>query len=322
MAQQYDNITTREVIGMFFERLSQDVGAAWIPMVSMLFSSDQNSEKYPWLGMVPMMREWIAGRHAKKLPEEIITIDNLHYEATLEFQLDDLRRDKTTQVQTRINDLADRANAHWAKLLSTLIVNGSAGTSGLSYDGQYFFDTDHVTGDSGTQSNDISIDISALPVTNAGSVTYPSAGEMSLSILQSIQTILGFKDDQGEPMNELASNFLVMVNTNHWSAAVAGLGNRNIDSGDANTLVSVQADGFNIDLAVNQRLVETDEFFTFNTDGSTSAFIRQEETDVKFKAKAEGSDFEFDNDAHQYGIDTHRNVGYGRWEKACMTTLV
>jgi len=318
----YKYITQREVIGMFFERLSQDVGVSWIPMISMLFNSDQDSEKYPWLGMVPMMREWIAGRHAKSLPEEIITIENLHFEATLEFLLKDIRRDKTTQVRTRINELADRANAHWAKLLSLLIVNGHTDTSGLAYDGQYFFDTDHETESSGAQSNDITVDISAIPVTNHGSTTAPSVGEMSSAIMTSIQQIIGFKDDQGEPMNELARKFNIMVPTNLWQSAAGALTNSNIDSGDSNTLIAVQADGFDISLSANTRLTATDTFFTFNADGSTSALIRQEETGVLLKAKADGSEYEFDNDAHQYGIDTWRNVGYGRWEKANRSQLI
>jgi hypothetical protein len=53
----------------------------------------------------------------------------------------------------------------------------------------------------------------------------------------------------------------------------------------------------------------TDKFVTLRTDGRLKAFIRQQETDVVMKAKAEGSEYEFDNDAHQYGVDTWRNVG-------------
>ena len=48
---------------------------------------------------------------------------------------------------------ADRTVSHWASLLSTLIVNGESATC---YDEQYFFDTDHSEGESGTQSNVIS----------------------------------------------------------------------------------------------------------------------------------------------------------------------
>lgn len=321
----YSNITSREVIGMFYERLAQDIGLGWVAAVSMLFQSDQDTEKYPWLGMVPMMREWIAGRHAKTLPEEVITIENLHYEATLEFALKDLRRDKTTQIQTRINELADRTQAHWAYLLSLLIQEGDGDTYGTAYDGQYFFDTDHVTGASGTQSNDISVDISTLPVTNSGSTSYPSVGEMSLSILKTIEQILSFKDDQGQPLNELARNFTVMVPVNLWSPAVAAVGNPMIDSGDANTLRAIQGsiENFMINVVPNTRLTaDNDVFYVFNSDGSTKALIRQEETEVDMKAKAEGSEYEFDNDAHQYGVDAWRNVGYGRWEKACRTYLI
>ena len=56
-------------------------------------------------------------------------------------------------------------------------------------------------------------------------------------------------------------------------------------------------------------------------DGDVKAFIRQEETAVQIKAKAEGSEYEFDHDAHQYGVDTWRNVGYGYWQQACQVTL-
>jgi phage major head subunit gpT-like protein len=42
---------------------------------------------------------------------------------------------------------------------------------------------------------------------------------------------------------------------------------------------------------------------------------------VQLKVKGSGSEYEFDNDAHQYGIDTWRNVGYGMWQNSCLVTL-
>src|ERR1051325_10023746 len=117
-------LSSRAIIGSFYARLEQNTGASWIPLVSMLFNSDQDSETYKWLGMSPQMREWIGGRNAKGFRENAITIPNLHYEATMEVLLREMRRDKTGQVMVRINELADRTLSHWAKLLSTLIVNG------------------------------------------------------------------------------------------------------------------------------------------------------------------------------------------------------
>lgn len=307
---------SRAIIGRFYKTLEQDPGMAWINDLSMYFASDQSSEEYRWLGQTPAMREWVGGRHAKGFRENGLTIVNKHYEATLEVPVRDLKRDKTGQVMTRIDELALRTNAHWASLLSTLLLNGE---SAVCYDGQYFFDTDHAEGNSGSQSNDLSIDISALPTTIHGSTTAPSVGEMALCIQQAIAAMYGFKDDQGEPMNENASRFLVKVPVSLYNVAHAAVALPFVDQGNSNPLPANRK--YAVDVAPNARLTWTDKFAVFRTDGSVKPFIRQEEEAVNLKAKAEGSEFEFDNDAHQYGVDTWRNVGYGYWQHGCLVTM-
>lgn len=308
-----ERLSSRAIIGQFYKRLEQNTGATWVGAVSSEFTSDQDSEEYAWLGMAPQMREWIGGRHAKGFRDNGITIKNKHYEGTLEVKVKDMRRDKSPQVMARINELADRTNSHWASLLSTLITNGE---STVCYDGQFFFDTDHSEGDSGTQSNDIAVDISTLPTQVQGTVTQPSVEEFQQSILQGVTQIHSFKDDQGEPMNEGASDFIVMVPT-----ALAFIA-RNALAMPRGTGVSEQmADDVTVRAAMNPRLTWTDKFAVFRGDGSVKPFIRQSETGVMLKAKAEGSEFEFDNDAHQYGVDAWRNVGYGYWQHACLVTM-
>lgn len=307
---------SRAIIGEFYKTLEQDTGAGWVKPLSMLFTSDQDSETYKWLGQSPAMREWVGGRHAKGFNENGLTITNLHYEATIEILVKEMRRDKTGQVMARIRDLAARTNSHWASLLSTLIING---TSTACYDGQFFFDTDHSEGDSGSQSNDITTDISALPAAVHGAaVTAPSVEEAQQSIMKSVSQILSFVDNQGEPMNEGASNFLVMVPTQLYITFAKAI---SLPTGTGVSEVNVPS-GFNIDVVMNQRLTGTDDFYTFRTDGNVSPFIRQQETGVQLKSKAEGSEFEFDNDAHQHGVDTWRNVGYGYWQHACYNKMV
>lgn len=308
------SLSSRAIIGEFYKTLQIDPGA-WAPLVSMLFNSDQDSEEYVWLGQSPAMREWVGGRHAKGFLENGITVKNKHYEATIEVLVREMRRDKTGQVMTRIRELAQRTNSHWASLLSTLIVNAE---STVCYDGQYFFDTDHSEGSSGTQSNDIQVDISALPVATNGTTTVPSVEEFQQAMLQGVTQIQTFVDDQGEPMNENAMNFLCMVPPSYGFTARNALAM----PANAGTTVMQPLGGFNIGLAVNPRLSTwTTKFALFRTDGSVKPFIRQQETGVMLKAKAEGSEYEFDNDAHQYGVDTWRNVGYGYWQHACLVTL-
>jgi phage major head subunit gpT-like protein len=313
-------LSSRAVIGMFYEELQAAMAASWVSRIGMHFNSDQDFETYPWLGQSPAMREWIGGRQAKGFIANSLIVRNKHFEATIQFLLKDLRRDKTGQVRVRISELAARAATHWASLLSTLIVNGPL-AAGVCYDGQYFFDTDHA--DPGadyvtSQSNAISVDISTLATQVHGAVATPAVEEMAQSILAGVSTIQGFLDDRGEPQNENSKNFIVMVPTSLNQVAVNALA-QPLMAGPA---VQTASPDLHIEVANNPRLnAWTDKFAVFCTDGRQKSFILQEETGVQVRAKAEGSEFEFDNDAHQYGIDSWRNVAYGQWRHAALVTM-
>lgn len=310
-------LTSRAIIGRFFQRLETTMEASWVGQVSMLFQSDQESETYKWLGMSPTMREWVSGRHAKGFRENGITIVNRKFEATMEVPVDWMRRDKTGQIMVRVDEMVDQTVKHWQSLLSTNILNAE---SAVCYDGQYFFDTDHSEGNSGSQSNDITVDISAVPAAVHGTTTAPSPEEIRAMILKAVETILGLKDDQGEPMNEMARSFLVMVPTGWFSTAAAAIRNPVVGGGDTNVMTNL--DGYNFSLAVNPRLTWTDKLSVFRTDGSVSPFIRQEEEGVTVQAVAEGSELEFQHDLHHYGVKAIRNTGYGYWQHACLVQAV
>lgn len=303
---------SRGIIGEYYATLEQGVGAAYVDPISNYFASNQEVETYKWLGMAPAMRQWVGGRQARGFRENGVDIRNLTFEATIEVLLDDLRRDKTGQIMVRIRELAQRTNAHWGKLLSDLIVNGA---SRVCYDGQFFFDTDHSEGDSGAQSNSISLDV----VTPAS----PTAGEMETAILKAVEQILGFIDDVGEPMNEEAARFLVMTPVPLMNAAAAALKNPIIiDGGQSRTNTIVNVGGFQFELAVTPRINALgNKFVVFRTDTETRALIRQEEEGVSLAAIAEGSELEFKENRHEYGVKAIRNVGYGYWQRACLASL-
>jgi len=314
-----DLITERQVIGEFYRALKQDEGAAWINDTSNYFTSDQAIEEYAWLGMSPMMREWVGGRQANGVKENSLQIRNVHYEATMEVLKRDLRRDKTGQLMVRIQEMARRANAHWAKLLTDLIVAGETATC---YDGAEFFATDHEEGDSGAQSNDIGADISGYAVATAGTITAPSPAEMQYVIAAGIKAIVGFLDDKGQPMNEDATSFLVMCPVALMNVVMQAI-QTPAQVAETQTALVAMKNKFRIDWAVNARLGSTwaSKIAVFRTDAAIKSMIRQEEMGVQLKVKGEGSEYEFDNDAHQYGIDTWRNVGYGYWQNACLVTM-
>ena len=310
-----DLISSRAIVGWYYQALESSQALGWQDAISNHFTSDMPMETYAMLGMPPVLREWIGGRQAKGFRDDPFQITNRHFEATIEVLLKDMRRDKTGQIKARIAEFTERSNSHFARLLSALIVNGA---SHVCYDGQFFFDTDHSEGDSGAQSNSISVDISTLPAITHGSTIAPSPEELQQAILNSITQMMMFVDDQGEPINENANEFLIMLPVSLSMAAQSALTMARVAA--ASTFA---VENLNIRAAINPRLTTwTDKFATFRTDGSIKSLIRQEETKPMLKVKDENSEYAFDNDAVQFGIDTWRNVGYGRWQGAVLTTLV
>lgn len=304
-------ITSRSILADLTLALSQGT-SGWVPDLCMKMTSDQAAETYAWLGQSPAMQEWLGGRGAKDLREYSFSITNKDYEATLEITVPELRRAKSGAFQIRIADLAQRVNAFPAKLASTLII---AAEAKACYDGQYFFDTDHAEGDSGTQDNDLTY--------AAATGTTPTVDEMKGAIIQSVTKMLGYKDDRGELMNENAKDFLVMVPLIYFQQAVEAVNMPTVSAGGANLLQNLP-DGIRITPVANARLDAggwTTKMVTFARDSAMKPFILQEELPLHVSALTEDSDLAFTENKHRYGVDWAGNVGLGFWQKACLTTF-
>jgi phage major head subunit gpT-like protein len=300
-------LTSRAIIGRFYRRLEEFAEAAWWTRLAMRFASNQESETYRWLGMVPQVREWVGGRQVRPLHAQGITIVNKVWETTIRVDADEQRRDKAGQIMVRVNEMARRVATHPNKLLTELIANGESGTA---YDGANFFSTSHSEGDSGTQSNSISHD--------ATTPSSPSDTEMYAGIVKGIAQIIGFKDDQAEPMNESARGFLAMVPMSFLSSTLVALSSQTVDA-SSNPLATPGP--FKVDWVANPRLTWTDKFALFRTDGEARPFIFQEELPVQVQILAEGSELEVNENQHQYGVKAIHEAGYGFWQDACLVTF-
>lgn len=302
-------ISTRDVKGLILNRLASPTMLPWIERHSFYSPSDQASEKYPWLGRAPMLRQMIGGRQVKQLTEFGITIENLDFESTLGIHDKDMRRDKIGQVQVRVNEMGDQADRHWASLISALINNGH---TQLCYDSQFFFDSDHVSDNSGALSNLLTYNV-ATPAT-------PTVAEFQAAVFAAIQAFFGFKDENGEPINEDLSTFDVMVPVNYWGIATQALVNPVTSGGETNPLQNMGGDKM-INVVANARLTATDKFFIFGDGGEVNSFIRQEEVSPEVSVLTEGSDHFFKHREHLFGIYASRNAGYGLWQRAVSMQL-
>jgi len=316
---QHRALHSNDVVGIFFQSLEEQQNKNMINELAIKAPSDKEAgENYGWLGNVPGMREWVGGRQIKSLREFSYFLKNIEYEMSLGIKINDHRFVKLGMIQSRIADLAMSAANHPLELLTTVV---EAGTSTVCYDGQFFYDTDHSEGDSGSQSNDISEDISeqAIPQDAQGTTTDPSAQNMEKAILKAIQAILGFKSDTGKPINQTARKFVVHVPVAFWAATMAAVSNKTFANGQINTLVT--APNLEIGVYVDPLMTLTDAFAVHRVDGAMKPFVFQEAAPVGMQVLGEGSDHAVKQKEYLYALDGIYNVGYGLWQHSVYVTL-
>lgn len=313
-------ITERSVIGTFYERLQQNAASSIVDAISTpAMVSDQDSESYAWLGMVPTMSEKRGEKRFSQLRDTSWTVKNVEYQGGMAIPKKHILYDKTDQVKVRVNELADRTSTHWWSLVAPLIVNGE---TTVCYDGQYFFDTDHVEGESGSQSNDITY--------NVNTTTDPTDTETISAIFAGVKAMCAFKDDRGEYVNEGMTEFLVLTGTGLMVNLLRALGQTRINGGDTNILI--EQDSFRFRVQTSPRISWTDKFALFSTQGTQRPIIRQQR---KPNNSAPGynvdgmlletlwldSEHCKKNDECLISVETERAVAYGDWKKACLVTL-
>jgi phage major head subunit gpT-like protein len=312
---------SRDVIGSFRKAYADSIDGSWAGMLAQRINTDKETETYRWLGAAPPLREWLGYRMYQALGRYTMSITNSKYEASLRFDLDDMRRTikSGNQIPTVLSEMASKAGKHPEVLLTTLITNGDTTTSGLAYDGQQFFDTDHSEGASGTQLNDLTN--TQIPAADVTTATAPTATEWANTLLQTIGYMYGLVDDQGDPINGDARNFVVMVGTAPlYAGLVQAIGLNALASGADNPLKAMS--GISITPILNpRRSAATSEFNIFRTDGNVKPFVHQVEVPLTTSMVGAGSETEFDEDAHKFGIKVVEGAGYGMWQHAAEVTF-
>ena len=155
------------------------------------------SDDYSWLGAIPTLREWVGSRQNRQLPQYRMTLQNKKYETSIEIPEAWAIGDKTGNVQLRIGQMVQRVLTWRSSLIATLLNDAASGTA---FDGVAFISGSHSWGDSGTIDNDLTYNASATP----------TAAECADAIMTAWAAMMGFKDDQGQPINEGMSSMAVV----------------------------------------------------------------------------------------------------------------
>ncbi len=108
--------------------------------------SSTASERFDWLGDEPEMREWLGPRHLHQFKSFKYEVFPKDWEVTCRVQRNDI-----LDGRIGIYKLQAAKGGEAARLLKVREVANAldAGDTGLCYDGQTFFDTDHPIGEDG-----------------------------------------------------------------------------------------------------------------------------------------------------------------------------
>ncbi|MBA3684654.1 MAG: Mu-like prophage major head subunit gpT family protein [Planctomycetes bacterium] len=169
-------------------------------MIPSLLAAGQ-SEKYPWLGTSPSMREWISQRLENAPQSFDLSIPNKKYENSSSIPLDMVNNDKLEMVQNYINGLADTYPLWMVELIAAVI---NSGTTLTAFDGQPYFSASHSFGLSGTFSNLLNSAASG----NASAIT---ALEAANALNLAIETMKILPDDQGRLIKNEAMKKVTLV---------------------------------------------------------------------------------------------------------------
>jgi phage major head subunit gpT-like protein len=304
----------RNIIPLYLEIAPSAYESSTAAMLGMDAGSNRASEDYGFLGGNPALREWIGKRQIKTLPVKQYKLTNRHFEATLEIGADEMRRDQTSLLKARMATFAgDVVGGHWIDLAAELI-----NANGLCYDGQNFFDTDHLLGDSGTQLNELAA--AQCPSLNVGTATAPTAAEFATALLEVVGYMMTIKNSAGRYVNTDAKKFHIQCSTVQiWAAAQAAVSGNYLQATVDNPLKSINA---TFTVGMDPRITgSTARFNVFRTDAPLKPFIWQTEQDPEYLVLGPGSDHYFQTKKYLLGVDTWRAAGYGLWEYAARATL-
>jgi len=98
--------------------------------------STSASEKYGWLGDVPVVKEWLGPKTAGGLKDYDYTIKNKDFYDAIEIDRNEIEDDQMGRIVPRMGMLVVAVAQYKFELLEDLIINGA---TGLAYDGSAFF---------------------------------------------------------------------------------------------------------------------------------------------------------------------------------------
>jgi len=285
--------------------MAVEQAAPFYPEVCTMVQSDGADEKYGFMGAMPGVREWTDDRVFNQLRAADYTLANKEWESSVRIEKNDIDDDRLGMYGPVLEQLGQEAAHHPDELLLTLITGGE---SAACFDGQYFFDTDHVWGESGTQSNDLTY--------AAASGTTPTEAEFLAAYHAARKAMLSFKNDKGKlfirPTVRPLPNLVLLVPPDLELVANQAINKQLVSSGETNIVLDKPR------IVTLGGLTDATKFYLLNAGQSLKPFVFQARRPLARQMKGI-DDREFKD--VKFMTDARYNLGYLAWWNAVLTTF-
>jgi phage major head subunit gpT-like protein len=263
------------------------------PQISTVIPGVSERIEFKWLSSIPTLKRWVGDRTLQRLRGESQSLLTEWWANGIEVDVDDLNNEaKLGMIVKRIRSMATACARRMDDQVVQYYINGFAGTLGVTYDGQFLFDTDHTAAGNGqgvSQSN---------VVTGAF-----SSGTFNLAV----QRMLLLVDDENEPIGVPLRKVLggpqnQLLFRQVLKAEFQAGGATNVDAGFAQPLISPRITGT--------------QWFGLS-DEEIQAVVLGIEVEPQFVSADRPESFEmFSRRNALYGSHTKFGLCYGMWQSA------
>jgi phage major head subunit gpT-like protein len=266
--------------------------------------SGTGTENYDWIDAFPKMREWVGDKVIRKLKGHEYSIKNKPYEATVEVKRDDLE-DNTTGLYSMQAQSAGQSAKQWPDELTTALKNNAF--TGLCYDGQYFYDTDHPVGGS-----------AEFPVRNVSNKGTAPLSWASLALAEASYgaarlAIMSMTDDEGRPLALIPDTLEVPPALE--TTANALMNNEKFADDKPNPYKG------QCKVVVNPLLTSATQWMLHCTSQPVKPFIFQVRKEPVFVSQTSmESEDVFMRGSFKFGVEARGNAGYGLWQMSYGST--
>lgn len=269
----------------------------WWNRLAMLVPSTTAIETYAWMADIPGFKEWQGERTVENLKSRAAQVTNKKYQDTIKIPREKLEDDQYGIYGSYAEMMGVAARKLPDELLAVLIKAANATTT---WDGQYYFDTDHPVNmddsTSGTQSNNFTS--TALTSANYASVR---------------AAMLAYKGESGRYMNVTPNTLVVPPQLEKTAKEIVAA--EIIPGSAANTTNGSNVMKGTADVIVIPDLASASTtWYLADTTKPVKPFVWQERTPVEFVPKFNPQDERvFWDDEYHFGGRIRGAAAHGLW---------